>query len=60
MADPKVTTSVRLWSDEVDLAKQLGRERQMVDGDPGIARLVEDAMPLYEFSNRNFYGRPYE
>lgn len=52
MADPKVTTSTRLWSEEVATADAAGALDYAGPGAAGIAALSEQRQPvIYEFNN---------
>lgn len=60
MNTPKVTTSSRLWSEEVALARAAGEVDAIGPGAEGIAALRQPKRPDYVFSNgRTFENREY-
>lgn len=56
MADPKVTTSSRLWSEEVALARACGEIDAIGPGAEGIAAIAQPKRADYTFGN----GRVFE
>lgn len=60
MAEPRVTTSTRLWSDEVALARSVGEVDAIGPGSEAVAAISRPKRPDYQFSNgRTFENREY-
>lgn len=60
MAEPKVTFSSRLWSEEVALARTVGEIDAIGPGGEGIAAITKPKRPDYVFGNgRTFENKEY-
>lgn len=60
MAEPKVTTSTRLWSVEVALARAAHEVDAISPGEAGVSAVASKPRPDYVFSNgRTFENKEY-